>query len=494
FEDGDVAESFVGTRVLGTDGHHAVPQRDHSYASPVADRAHIAVGQQGTGYLGRQHASEAAGPGEEEDTASNDRGESNTENGGWDAIGRIDEWNERRPTTQAREERDEAGNEQTAAKSVDKRKRTEGPDDEEDLRPTRRRNTASKRGLEARAHVREEQDEDENEQAAAKPGNKRKRAERSDDEDDSHRQRRRSTAVEATPINSRVETRSQSKAKARENATAGGRDTDSLRGQRQISREPSIGVNTRAESTAEGFERSRRGGKGSKKARMQRVQRVVATRTSSQATTSAGTQAERLENALQSVKDDPQRRILQWYYDGQEFTIPIWICAPTVFVKQKVAKYCGTSGSEAWHEFDAVVVSPRELSASLIRKWGWVMTQWRPEECCTLVIAGYKIKQWNSMEDPAEDDPSDSTSQPHNEIPWYEVTEFCEHLPVGKGTKCYCLSCTTRGYKCYIAKLGLKNSWTKDQPLSKNERAKDTRERKAAEEREENAEQDEEEM
>ncbi|KZT62629.1 hypothetical protein CALCODRAFT_505405 [Calocera cornea HHB12733] len=80
------------------------------------------------------------------------------------------------------------------------------------------------------------------------------------------------------------------------------------------------------------------------------------------------------------VRSDPRRAILDWYYSGNRFDVPIWISYRIVRLKTAMLYYKNSMGDIVGYQFDPVLVPPEEVTAEMIRKWGWVVTAW-PNEC-----------------------------------------------------------------------------------------------------------------
>ncbi|EJT97049.1 hypothetical protein DACRYDRAFT_19069 [Dacryopinax primogenitus] len=182
-------------------------------------------------------------------------------------------------------------------------------------------------------------------------------------------------------------------------------------------------------------------------------------------------------SSLLSVQHDPQRQLLEWYHAEQDYDIPIWISFQAVHLKQKVVRYTAGMGAPGYHELDAVYVPPEQLSVSLIRRWGWVVTRW-PNECSVTLSHGFyhcvacqatahpsdkkkkattsKKKKFGSPQDEHHDvivvKRNPTVSDEGSVVPLYRLVEICIQVPEDA-----CLACVQRGRPCLWCKEGLKN-------------------------------------
>ncbi|KZT53590.1 hypothetical protein CALCODRAFT_528711 [Calocera cornea HHB12733] len=185
------------------------------------------------------------------------------------------------------------------------------------------------------------------------------------------------------------------------------------------------------------------------------------------------------------VRSDPQRAILEWYYSGGRFDVPIWISYSVVRLKQRKLYYTDSMGEAACCEFEPVLVRPEQITAELIRKWGWLITAW-PQECSTTLSHGiHRCQNCQSVEYleyphdtkpltkvkkimlPPPDvrytgymvrrqPPADVSGNPPevspNGLSWHQICEIC----IDAGRK-HCWVCSSRGRPCYRCKAMLKN-------------------------------------
>ncbi|KZT62731.1 hypothetical protein CALCODRAFT_533822 [Calocera cornea HHB12733] len=177
------------------------------------------------------------------------------------------------------------------------------------------------------------------------------------------------------------------------------------------------------------------------------------------------------------VRQDPQRAVLSWYNEGNSFDFPIWISREVVRLKRQSLFYKNSMGEVVVREFDPVLVLPSQISAELIRKWGWVVTAY-PGECsmtyshghyrcqdCQAVDYGqdpHHCKQLKKTKkirlpppddqytgflvrrQPAEGDPDDSQEESVNGPTWHQIAEICIDTPPS-----LCFVCSARGRPCY---------------------------------------------
>ncbi|KZP00985.1 hypothetical protein CALVIDRAFT_560275 [Calocera viscosa TUFC12733] len=195
--------------------------------------------------------------------------------------------------------------------------------------------------------------------------------------------------------------------------------------------------------------------------------------------------AARAMTAVASTRDlkaDPHRQILAWYYSAESFDMPIWISYRSVHLKQHVKRFAPSMGDLGCHEFDAVLVHPAELSAAVIRKWGWVVTAWE-DECSVVLSHGiYRCQDCQGTAHPDDFDIPDASpsgikkrsieqekecegyvirhtplrpepeGEPEGETPWHIITEICVFVP--QVSSCY--ACRSRGRQCDWCKADLK--------------------------------------